>query len=81
MNKQLNQLEFEFDEVIQSALINAKTFFVSDIGIEWLNSIVINPALPSYNRIQIDKSRTSLTKNIEQLLLSNNLKPVVVTAR
>lgn len=81
MNKQLNELEFEFDEVIQSALINAKTFLVSDIGIEWLNSTVINPALPSYNRIQVDKSRTSLTKNIEQLLVSSNLKPVVVTVR
>ena len=53
MNKQLNELEFEFDEVIQSALTNAKIFFISDLGIEWLETIIINPALPTYNRIRV----------------------------
>jgi hypothetical protein len=81
MNKQLNELEFEFDEVIQSALTNAKIFFTSDLGIEWLETIIINPALPTYNRIRVEKARTGLLKNIEQLLTSNHQKPVVVTIR
>lgn len=64
MNKYLNQLEFEFDEVIQSALINAKSFFVSELGGEWLETILINPALPTYNRIRVEKARLNLIKNI-----------------
>lgn len=53
MNRNLNELEFEFDEVVQSALVNAKSFLVSDLGNEWIETIVINPALPTYNRVRI----------------------------
>lgn len=52
------------DEVIQSALTNAKPFFVSDLGQEWIEHITINPALPTYNRVRIEKSRTNLILNI-----------------
>ena len=81
MNKHLNQLEFEFDEVVQSALINAKPFLISEVGTEWVQGLTLNPALTTYNRVRVEGTRTSLLKNIEQLLTTNNEKPALILLR
>lgn len=82
MSTSAQKCEFEFDDVLQLALVNGKEFLSSEIGKEWaLQHLRINPAFYTENRINNESRRLELLDNIRRCVEHPESKPSKLVVR
>lgn len=82
MSHAMQKCDFEFDDVLQLALVHGRDFLSSELGKEWaLGHLRIDPALYTENLIDYEPKRLQLLDTIKKNIERPAAKPTKLTVK